>query len=275
MRVFTVVGRPRLRRRGAARSRRRPPPRARARRPRPRRRHRRAPPRPPSARTFAATLPAPPTWKLSRSTSTTGTGASGEMRDTRPHRNSSSITSPTTSTRRPRIAETMARARAGERGLTRREPPRGRAARRANGTAVTSRTSISTSESPRLYSNEPRDEDRRQHRQGTGRGRRRARPRGPGRRARARRASSSATASAAANHQRKKTRPGTPRSAAICSGLLCRCGAVRVRRLGPAVARVDRRGSCPGPGRTRAGRGSCRARPATCSSGRCCSRRGR
>jgi len=37
--------------------------------------------------------------KLSRSNSTTGTGASGEMRATLPQMNWSSITSPTTSTR--------------------------------------------------------------------------------------------------------------------------------------------------------------------------------
>ena len=46
-----------------------------------------------------ATLAAPPGMKLSRSNSTTGTGASGEMRETRPQMNWSSITSPMTSTR--------------------------------------------------------------------------------------------------------------------------------------------------------------------------------
>ena len=51
----------------------------------------------------AATLPAPPRWKLWSVTSTTGTGASGEMRATLPQMNSSSITSPTTSTRLPRM----------------------------------------------------------------------------------------------------------------------------------------------------------------------------
>src|SRR5204863_3738199 len=44
-------------------------------------------------------LAAPPGMKLSRSNSTTGTGASGEMRETRPQMNWSSITSPMTSTR--------------------------------------------------------------------------------------------------------------------------------------------------------------------------------
>ena len=39
----------------------------------------------PSARRLAATFPAPPSVKFSRSISTTGTGASGEMRSTRPH----------------------------------------------------------------------------------------------------------------------------------------------------------------------------------------------
>ncbi len=46
-----------------------------------------------------------------------------------------------------------------------------------------------------------------------------------------------------------------------------------VRRLGPAVARDSCRGSSPAPGRRRAGPGSCRSRPATCSSGRGCCRR--
>ena len=40
----------------------------------------------PSALRLAATFAAPPSVKLSRSISTTGTGASGEMRSTRPHR---------------------------------------------------------------------------------------------------------------------------------------------------------------------------------------------
>src|SRR6185312_855877 len=46
-----------------------------------------------------AALAAPPGMKLSRSNSTTGTGASGEMRATLPQMNWSSMTSPTTSTR--------------------------------------------------------------------------------------------------------------------------------------------------------------------------------
>ena len=59
-----------------------------------------------------ATLPAPPGMKLSRSNSTTGTGASGEMRATLPQRNWSSITSPRTMTRaRPAAESNSARAR--------------------------------------------------------------------------------------------------------------------------------------------------------------------
>src|SRR6185436_16776199 len=46
-----------------------------------------------------ATLAAPPGIEFSRSNSTTGTGASGEIRATRPQMNWSSMTSPTTSTR--------------------------------------------------------------------------------------------------------------------------------------------------------------------------------
>src|SRR6185503_2413251 len=54
----------------------------------------------PKAERFRATLAAPPGMKLSRWKSTTGTGASGEMRFTRPQMNWSSMTSPTTRTRR-------------------------------------------------------------------------------------------------------------------------------------------------------------------------------
>src|SRR5713226_3613968 len=54
----------------------------------------------PSANRFASTFAAPPRCVDSRCTSTTGTGASGEMRDTLPQTNSSSITSPTTTTLR-------------------------------------------------------------------------------------------------------------------------------------------------------------------------------
>src|SRR5438067_1490145 len=50
-----------------------------------------------SAVKLRATLAAPPGMKFSRSKSTTGTGASGEMRETRPQTKWSSITSPTTS----------------------------------------------------------------------------------------------------------------------------------------------------------------------------------
>src|SRR5258708_6932011 len=50
----------------------------------------------PSASRFASTFAAPPRCVDSRLISTTGTGASGEMRVTSPQRNSSSITSPST-----------------------------------------------------------------------------------------------------------------------------------------------------------------------------------
>ena len=58
-----------------------------------------------------ATFAAPPGMKLSRLNSTTGTGASGEMRDTPPQMNWSSITSPTTSTRVLVAAARICRAR--------------------------------------------------------------------------------------------------------------------------------------------------------------------
>src|ERR1700729_1248137 len=53
-----------------------------------------------------ATFAAPPGKDSSRTISTTGTGASGEMRETFPQRNSSSIRSPTT---RMRLSEKEAR----------------------------------------------------------------------------------------------------------------------------------------------------------------------
>ena len=75
---------------------------------------------PPRARRLAATLPAPPRWKLWPVTSTTGTGASGEMRATLPQMNSSSMRSPRTSTRRPRMARSRRSARVLEsEGMTR------------------------------------------------------------------------------------------------------------------------------------------------------------
>src|SRR6056297_2741505 len=54
----------------------------------------------PMAERLFITLPAPPSVWLSFSTATTGTGASGEILSTLPHRYSSSIKSPMTSTRR-------------------------------------------------------------------------------------------------------------------------------------------------------------------------------
>src|SRR5262245_9469768 len=67
---------------------------------------------PPRATTLLATLPAPPSEALSRSTRTTGTGASGEMRLTLPHRKWSIIRSPRTTTRAPTKRAAMAAARA-------------------------------------------------------------------------------------------------------------------------------------------------------------------
>src|SRR5204862_4757299 len=62
---------------------------------------------------FAATFPAPPRRYVSSSTSTTGTGASGEIRRTFPQMNSSSMTSPTVRITLPekpfRICSTRAR----------------------------------------------------------------------------------------------------------------------------------------------------------------------
>ena len=52
--------------------------------------------RPPRETTLRATLPAPPSDSASRSTASTGTGASGEILETRAYRKRSSMTSPTT-----------------------------------------------------------------------------------------------------------------------------------------------------------------------------------
>ena len=57
------------------------------------------PTKPPSAAIPAAAFAAPPGWYVRSTTSRTGTGASGEMRDTSPQTYVSSITSPTTTTR--------------------------------------------------------------------------------------------------------------------------------------------------------------------------------
>jgi hypothetical protein len=54
--------------------------------------------RAPSAATLRATLPAPPISASWRDTAMTGVEASGEMRDTSPYTNSSSIRSPMQST---------------------------------------------------------------------------------------------------------------------------------------------------------------------------------
>src|SRR5439155_8043547 len=68
-----------------------------------------------SAVKLRATFAAPPGMKLSRSKSTTGTGASGEMRETQPQMNWSSMTSPTTSTRVLAAARKIRRTRLGDR----------------------------------------------------------------------------------------------------------------------------------------------------------------
>ena len=64
---------------------------------------------------FRATLAAPPGMKLSRSNSTTGTGASGEMRPTWPQMKWSSMASPMTSARAFLAVARIRRTRAGGR----------------------------------------------------------------------------------------------------------------------------------------------------------------
>ena len=224
---------------------------------------------PPSARTLPATLPAPPRWKLWPVTSTTGTGASGEMRATLPQRNSSSITSPTTSTRLPRM-----RRAAPARGASRERHSAVHGRRRlapaqAYGSAVSSEHEHQDLGVAEIVFEQPGHHDRGRAAASAPA----AAQRGPRRSTAARRASRSAAMDGDATHQSHQTRQGRPRSAAICSTLLCRCGWRGVRGLGPAVARVDRLDHAAAPARTRASRGSCRCRPATCSSGRGCSRR--
>ena len=70
------------------------------------------PARAPSATRHFATFAAPPSMNSSRSTASTGTGASGEMRSTSPMMYASSVASPTTTTRRPTIAPSSSRMRA-------------------------------------------------------------------------------------------------------------------------------------------------------------------
>src|SRR5262245_26775858 len=68
---------------------------------------------PPSATTLLATFAAPPIRYMSWSCATTGTGASGEMRVTRPTMNLSSMASPITSTCALLVAPAIRRARSG------------------------------------------------------------------------------------------------------------------------------------------------------------------
>src|SRR5579872_5884952 len=70
----------------------------------------------PSARKLFATFPAPPSVNVWRPTLTTGTGASGEMRETSPQIHSSIIRSPTTRMRLPRIRVKSSRALGGASG---------------------------------------------------------------------------------------------------------------------------------------------------------------
>ena len=183
-----------------------------------------------------ATLPAPPRCKLSCVTSTTGTGASGEIRATRPQTNSSSITSPTTSTRRSRMAPSRARARRRSRGAActqRRPQPR---PREGEGETDASRITNKTSESPRLYSNSPATKTATST----------ASPRAPGRPA-----SSRPRAGPHAAWRRRARPPTTrerqPRQAALGGEL--QQVVVQVRRLrlwglGPAVASGRRPRPC-------------------------------
>ena len=111
---------------------------------------------------LCATLAAPPMRFSSRSNWTMGTGASGEMRVTRPIRNWSSITSPTTRTRaRETVPPGRGRARGSVSPAKRAGLTAGRSGRRRTGSVSITRNSIRNSESPKLCSNSPAREHRR------------------------------------------------------------------------------------------------------------------
>ena len=234
MRVFTVVGRPppRATRRGST------PAAASASRTRsPAASSPTAPARtasPPSERTFAATLPAPPRWKLWR----------GHLHDR--HR------------RLGRDARHAAPQELVEHHVAR---ARGRAARASTGggprRAAAGRGATALRPRPRARAQGERHRGQEEERASAPRSRRdcirrapprrprRARrgrppppsPRRPRRRpARASRERGQRTRRRA--HHRKKASPGSPRSAATCSRLLCRWGCRGCGGLGPAVARV-------------------------------------
>ena len=221
-------------RRDATRRRPRRGPRARARRPRPGPRRRRGRPRRPasarsrprcrrrrggsSGRSPARPAPAPP----------------GEMRDTRPQTNSSSITSPSTRTRRPRIDRRRAAARAdGEEGHDA-QAAAARPWRRANGTAVRRRTSIRTSESPRLYSKRPAAKTAARAASTPP-----AAPPAPGTSAADRRASRIAAAKSGNRPPQEEREAGQPALGRDLQRVVVQVGLHRVRGLGPPVARVD------------------------------------
>ncbi len=111
----------------------------------------------PSARALCATLAAPPGRLNSRSSSRTGTGASGEMRVTRPIMKWSSITSPMTTRcvaadAVEQVEGARARQRREQRDVDHGRPPSRSAAK---GRVTSTRNSMRNSESPKLYSKRP------------------------------------------------------------------------------------------------------------------------
>ena len=177
---------------------------------------------PPSERTFAATLPAPPRWKLWPVTWTTGTGASGEMRrhlapDELVEHHVAQHEHAPAAHRRGGARRRAAR----ERGPTGLRPrPRARGPRERHRGEEEARAS-----GPRSRRDCIRRAPPRRPRRG-----RRARPprasprRGPPRRRAGPRAARPRARPSA--HHSKKARPGSPRSAAICRTLLWRWGCI-------------------------------------------------
>ena len=157
---------------------------------------------------------------------TTGTGASGEIRVTRPTMKRSSITSPTTSTGRPANRATRSRAR----------PASSAGQRHAGGRTGRRRPAASRHQEQHQHFGvaevvleEAGGEQRARWRRA-----RRRRARAAGRRKRVHRSRTSATM----NHSQIAS-AGSPRSAAICSGLLWRCGLIGSRRRVAAILRVQ------------------------------------
>ena len=190
-----------------------------------------------------------------------GTGASGEMRVTLPTMKRSSMTSPTTSTWWPATAAPRARGRArGSSGgsvMRERRTAAGRAA--ANGSVMTQQQHHQELGIAEVVLEQPGG----QHRGHRGERRRGEHPVAAPRGTRATRSSTSTTT----NHSQTAS-AGSPRSAAICTGTLWRCGLTCSTASATAVLGVAAPRPCSARRRPAGGRGSCARLPAASPPGR-------